>query len=442
MGENRLDDVIFVPNKLYHSMNVRNKLLSIPLYMQILLGMIIGIIIGIIALYVRAESFIGNWIAPWGQLFIRLLQLIAIPLIFATLVKGVTGLKDVGKFSKLGTRTLLIYLCLITVSVSFGIGMGLAVRPGALVDREIVADLQETYRNAISEKAAAAEQTQEQGPLNFLNDIVPNNIVSAASNNSSILQVIFFAILFAVAILLIPQEKARPVIDFFDGLNEVILRMVGFIIQLAPIGVTALMAGLVIDFRGDVSVFSALALYALTVAVAMFVIMFAFYPLVIKLFGRKTGVKRFLRAMYPVQLFAFTTSSSAVTLPVTMKAVEEELGVSKEVSSFVLPVGMTVNMDGTSCYQAIAILFIAQVLGIDLSFFQVLTVLFMTILSSIGTPGIPGGTYVILAMVLTSVGIPAEGLALIIGIDRPLDMLRTSVNVTGDAAVACMIDQK
>lgn len=427
--------------KLYLFMNIRKKLFSIPLYMQILSGMILGIIIGIIALSVRAESFIGNWVAPWGQLFIRLLQLIAIPLIFVTLVKGISGLKDVGKFSRLGIQTLLIYLCLITVSASFGIGMGLTVRPGALVNREVVADLQETYRSTISEKAVAAGQTQEQGPLNFLNDIVPSNIVSAASNNSSILQVIFFAILFAAAILLIPQEKARPVVEFFDGLNEVILRMVGIIIRLAPIGVTALMAGLVTDFRGDISVFSALALYALTVAAAMFIIMFAFYPFIIKLFGGKTGVGRFLRAMYPVQLFAFTTSSSAVTLPVTMKAVEEDLGVSKEVSSFVLPVGMTINMDGTSCYQAIAILFIAQVLGVDLSFSQVLTVLFMTILSSIGTPGIPGGTYVILAMVLTSVGIPAEGLALIIGIDRPLDMLRTSVNVTGDAAVACMIDQ-
>jgi Na+/H+-dicarboxylate symporter len=422
-------------------MNIRNKLLSIPLYMQILLGMIIGIIAGIIALYVHAESFITNWIAPWGQLFIRLLQLIAIPLIFVTLVKGVSGLKDVGKFSRLGTRTLLIYLCLIVVSASFGIGMGLAVRPGALVDREIVAGLQETYRNTVSEKAAAAEQVQEQGPLSFLNDIVPGNIVSAASNNASILQVIFFAILFGVAILTVPREKARPVVDFFDGMNEVILRMVGFIIQLAPIGVTALMAGLVVDFRGDASVFSALALYALTVIVAMFAIIFIFYPAVIRIFGRGMRVKRFLSAMYPVQLFAFTTSSSAVTLPLTMKTVEEDLGVSKEVSSFVLPVGMTVNMDGTSCYQAIAIFFIAQVLGVDLSLSQILTILLMTTLSSIGTPGIPGGTYVILTMVLTSVGIPAEGLALIIGIDRPLDMLRTSVNVTGDAVVACLIDR-
>jgi Na+/H+-dicarboxylate symporter len=332
-------------------------------------------------------------------------------------------------------------LCFIAVSASFGIGLGASVRPGALVNQELAADLQETYRGVIEEKAQEAGNVQSQGPLNFLNDIVPDNIVSAAANNSAILQVIFFAILFAVASLLIPQEKVRPVIDFFDGMNEIILKMVGFIIQLAPIGVAALMAGLVTDFQGDASLFSALGVYALTVAIAMLIIMYAFYPLVIRLFSRKVSVKKFLHAMYPVQLFAFTTSSSAVTLPVTMKTVEEELKISKEVSSFVLPVGVTVNMDGTACYQAIAILFISQVLGVDLTFSQMLTVLFMTILSSIGTPGIPGGTYVILAMVLTSIGIPAEGLALIIGIDRPLDMLRTAVNVTGDAVVTCMIEK-
>jgi Na+/H+-dicarboxylate symporter len=423
-------------------MNMPKKHHSVPLYLQILLGMGAGIVIGSTALYLNAETLVGNWITPWGQLFIRMLRLIAIPLIFVTLVKGIAELKDISKFSRLGIKTLLIYLCFITISSAFGVGLGLTVRPGALVDQEIAAGLQETYQGLITEKAQEAGQAQKQGPLNFLNDIVPDNIVSAAGNNSAILQVIFFAILFAVASLLIPREKVKPVIDFFDALNDIILKMVEFIIRLAPLGVAALMAGLVTDFRGDGSLFGALGLYALTVGVAMFIIMYAFYPLMIRMFSRKVGVKAFLRAMYPVQLFAFTTSSSAVTLPVTMKTVEEELKVSKDISSFVLPVGVTVNMDGTACYQAIAILFIAQVLGVDLTLMQVLTVLFMTVLSSIGTPGIPGGTYVILAMVLTSVGIPAEGLALIIGIDRPLDMLRTAVNVTGDAAVACMIDRK
>jgi Na+/H+-dicarboxylate symporter len=422
-------------------MKLQQKPFSFPLYMQILAGMVAGIIIGLAAIWVSAETLVADWVAPWGQLFIRLLRLIAIPLIFVTLVKGIAGLKDIGKFSRLGIRTLFLYLCFIAVSASFGIGLGASVRPGALINPELAAGLQETYRNVIEEKTQEAGNVQGQGPLSFLNDIVPDNIISAAANNSAILQVIFFAILFAVSALLIPQEKVKPVIDFFDGLNDIILKMVGFIIRLAPIGVAALMAGLVTDFRGDASLFGALGAYALTVTAAMLVIMYAFYPFIIKLFSRKVSVKKFLRAMYPVQLFAFTTSSSAVTLPVTMKTVEEELHVSGEVSSFVLPVGVTVNMDGTACYQAIAILFISQVLGVDLTFSQMLTVLFMTVLSSIGTPGIPGGTYVILAMVLTSIGIPAEGLALIIGIDRPLDMLRTAVNVTGDAVVACIIDK-
>ncbi|MDR1645101.1 MAG: dicarboxylate/amino acid:cation symporter [Tannerellaceae bacterium] len=422
-------------------MKTQRKHLSFPLYLQILAGMVVGIMIGLAAIYTNGETFVAHWVTPWGELFIRMLRLIAIPLIFVTLVKGIAGLKDISKFSKLGIKTLLIYLCLISISAAFGVGMGAAVRPGALVNQEIAANLQETYQSVIADKAQEAGQVKDMGPLNFLNDIVPDNIVSAASNNSAILQVIFFAILFAVASLLIPREKVQPVIVFFDGLNEIILKMVGFIISLAPIGVAALMAGLVTDFNGDASLFSALGVYALTVIVAMLIIMYAFYPLVIRLFSPRVRVGKFLRAMYPVQLFAFTTSSSAVTLPVTMKTVEEELKVSNEISSFVLPVGVTINMDGTSCYQAIAILFIAQVLGVDLTFAQMLTVLFMTVLSSIGTPGIPGGTYVILAMVLTSIGIPAEGLALIIGIDRPLDMLRTAVNVTGDAAVACIIEK-
>ncbi|GAB6393871.1 MAG: glutamate:proton symporter [Bacteroidales bacterium] len=420
--------------------NTLRKLFAVPLYVQILLGMIAGIVIGMVALNMSAEDFVKDWITPWGQVFIRLLQLIAIPLIFVTLVKGIAGLKDVSSFSRLGIRTLSLYLCFITVSVAFGIGLGLTVKPGTFVNGEVVAGIQDAYRAAGAEKAAAAEQAQGQGPLKFLNDIVPNNIFRAAADNSGMLQVIFFAVFFAAACLMLPREKVKPVLGFFDGLNDIILKMVGFIIRIAPVGVAALMAGLVTDFQGDGKMFVALGLYALTVAAAMLAIMYVFYPLAIGLFAKQTSAGAFVRAMYPVQLFAFTTSSSAVTLPVTMKAVEEDLKVSKEVSSFVLPVGVTVNMDGTSCYQAIAVLFIAQALGIDLSLPQILTVLFMTVLSSIGTPGIPGGTYVILAMVLVSIGIPAEGLALIIGIDRPLDMLRTAVNVTGDAAVACMID--
>lgn len=417
------------------------KKFNLPLYLQILLGMVIGILIGIVAIQLNGGKFVQDWIRPWGQIFIRLLQLIAIPLVFVSLIKGVTGLGDIKKFSKLGGKTIALYLATTAVAVAFGLSMGLIVKPGTLVNQEQVVAMQESYRAVAAEKALEAELTHDRGPLNFLNDIVPDNIVSAAGKNSNMLQVIFFAIFFGIATLVIPPEKARPVIAVIDGLNEIILKMVDYIIKVAPIGVAALMAGLVIDFEGDISMFSALGVYALTVIISMFVLILFFYPALIHFFT-KLKVKDFIRAMYPVQLFAFTTSSSAATLPVTLETVEKELHVSKETASFVLPVGTTINMDGTSCYQAIAILFIAQVLGIDLTVSQMLTVLVMTILSSIGTPAIPGGSYVILTMVLTSVGIPAEGLALIIGIDRPLDMLRTAVNVTGDAAVSVIVDKK
>ncbi|MDR2121374.1 MAG: dicarboxylate/amino acid:cation symporter [Tannerella sp.] len=422
-------------------MELNKKRRTFPLYLQIILGMVLGIIIGIVAVLLDAGKLVNHWLVPWGQMFIRLLQLIAVPLIFVTLVKGITGLKDIRKFSQLGGKMMLLYLCFIAASAAFGIMLAVTVKPGSLVKHEVVEDIQKQYQANIEEKTIAAEQNIEQGPLNFLNDIIPNNIINAASNNANILQVIFFSVFFAMSILLLPAAKTKPVVEWFDALEKIILKMVDFIIKTTPVGVVALMAGLIVDFKGDISMFSALGVYALTVIVGLLIIMYVIYPIVIHFFARNLKTSKFLRALYPVQLFAFTTSSSAATLPVTMKAVREDLEVSEEVAEFVLPIGVTINMDGTACYQAVAIVFIAQVLGIDLSLWQLVVVLFMTILSSIGTPGIPGGTYVILAMVLTSIGIPPEGLALIIGIDRPLDMLRTSVNVTGDATVACMIDK-
>lgn len=411
------------------------------MYLQILFGMLAGIILGLIAIPLKGEAFVQDWIRPWGNVFIRLLQLIAIPLVFLSLIKGVTGLNDIKRFSRLGGKTILIYIVTTAVAVALGLSLGLVIQPGKLVNQEQVAGMQADYQEMAVQKALEAEMVQDQGPLNFLNDIIPNNFVDAMGDNSKMLQVIFFAVFFGVAALMVPKEKTKPILVLIDGLNDIILKMVDYIIRVAPIGVAALMAGLVIDFGGDISMFGALAVYALTVVSAMFILILGFYPLLLRLFTRMR-VKDFLRAMYPVQLFAFTTSSSAATLPLTLETVEKDLKVSNETASFVLPVGTTINMDGTSCYQAIAVLFIAQVLSVDLSLGQIVTILLMTILSSIGTPAIPGGSYVILTMVLTSVGIPAEGLALILGIDRPLDMLRTAVNVTGDATVSVMVDKK
>ncbi|MDD2436560.1 MAG: dicarboxylate/amino acid:cation symporter [Massilibacteroides sp.] len=420
----------------------KRKTKSIPLYLQIIIGMLVGILLGLLALPLQAQSIIQDWIIPWGHLFIKLLQLIAVPLVFFSLVKGVTGLQDVGRFSNLGGKTILIYLITSVFAVLVGLGAGLTVKPGELINRETVAHIQKQYKTFADEKEAQAEaQAEDKGPLAFLDEVVPSNIVSSMSDNSRMLQVIFFALFLGVATITVPREKVDVVVRLIDGMNEIVLRMVDYIIRLAPWGVAALMAGLVVDFDGDASVFSALAVYALTVVGCLFLFILFFYPLIIHFFS-KLPAKQFMKFMYPVQLFAFTTSSSAATLPFTMKTIQTKLGVSETVTSFVCPIGATINMDGTSCYQTIAILFIAQSLGVDLNVLQLLTIVLMTVLSSIGTPSIPGGSYVILAMVLTSVGIPAEGLALIIGIDRPLDMLRTSVNVTGDALVCCLLEKR
>ncbi|KAA6328539.1 Proton glutamate symport protein [termite gut metagenome] len=422
-------------------MTIKRKAFSIPLYLQILLGMGAGILIGIIALHFNGTPFIQNWIYPWGRLFIRLLQLIAVPLVIVSLIKGVIGLKDISKFSRMGGRALIIYVVTTMIAIMIGLSMGLLVKPGEMVDQTQIAHIQEKYQVIAEEKAIVAEQSKEQGPLAFIDDIVPNNIFSATTDNARMLQIIFFTLFFGIAALTIPSAKIKPVVELFEGLNDILLRMVDYVIRIAPYGVTALMAGLITDFNGNISIFSALAVYAFTIIVALLILIVVVYPLFIRFFT-KIKASKFMKVMYPVQLLAFTTSSSAATLPVTLEAVEKRLGVSQETASFVLPVGVTINMDGTSCYQTIAVLFIAQVLGIDLSIGQLFILVGMTVLSSIGTPGIPGGSFVILTVVLTSIGIPAEGLALIIGIDRPLDMLRTSVNVTGDAVIAAIIDKK
>ncbi|MDR2385116.1 MAG: dicarboxylate/amino acid:cation symporter [Tannerella sp.] len=420
--------------------NIKKKL-SFPVYIRIFIGMVAGIVIGLISLQLNGNKFVNYWIAPWGQIFIRLLQLIAIPLIFVTLIKGVIGLENVKSLSKYGAKILFYYLIFIAISVVVGLSAGLVFKPGNLIDHSKIEFIKEGHHEFVFEKQQAAEETQAGGPLGFLNDIVPANIVEAASNNSKMLQVIFFALLFGIATLSVPKEKIVTFASLLDCLEGIIFKMVNFIIDFAPIGVTALMAGLIVSFGGELSVFTALGAYILCIAGAVFFIVLIIYPLTIKIFTKIPPLD-FIKIMYPVQLFGFTTSSSAATLPVNMETAEKKLKISKEIVSFALPIGTTINMDGTSCYQAIAVLFIAQVLGIDLNMSQILTVLGMTILSSIGTPGIPGGSFVILTVVLASVGIPPEGLALIIGVDRPLDMLRTAVNVTGDVVVAAIVDRK
>ncbi|HCK24575.1 MAG TPA: dicarboxylate/amino acid:cation symporter [Bacteroides graminisolvens] len=423
-------------------MKIRPKgnITSIPLYIKILVGMIAGIATGMLFISFGQGEVVQLWIKPWGNIFIRMLQLIAVPLVLVSLIKGVTGIEDIRRFSQIGLKALLIYMITTVCAILVGLALVLSVKPGNFVDAAVASQMKESYQHVVNEKMSAAESTSEQGPLSFLNDIVPDNLFAASSNNSKMLQVIFFAIFFGIAAISLPKEKTKAVLKVVDSLYDIILKMVDYIIRFAPYGVFALMAALVADNSSNLSIFAALGMYTLTVIAGLLLLIFVFYPLLIHLFTR-IQTKHFIRSMYPVQLLAFTTSSSAATLPLNMETTERDLGISKEITSFVLPVGTTINMDGTSCYQAIAVVFIAQVMHIHLGWSELIAIVLLTTISSIGTPAIPGGSYVILTMVLSSVGIPADGLALILGVDRPLDMLRTSVNVTGDATVASIIDK-
>lgn len=402
--------------------------------------MIAGIATGMLFISFGQGEVVQLWIKPWGNIFIRMLQLIAVPLVLVSLIKGVTGIEDIRRFSQIGLKALLIYMSTTVCAILVGLALVLSVKPGNFVDAAVASQMKESYQHVVNEKMSAAESTSEQGPLSFLNDIVPDNLFAASSNNSKMLQVIFFAIFFGIAAISLPKEKTKAVLKVVDSLYDIILKMVDYIIRFAPYGVFALMAALVADNSSNLSIFAALGMYTLTVIAGLLLLIFVFYPLLIHLFTR-IQTKHFIRSMYPVQLLAFTTSSSAAALPLNMETTERDLGISKEITSFVLPVGTTINMDGTSCYQAIAVVFIAQVMHIHLGWSELIAIVLLTTISSIGTPAIPGGSYVILTMVLSSVGIPADGLALILGVDRPLDMLRTSVNVTGDATVASIIDK-
>lgn len=413
----------------------------LPLYAKILIGMALGVAFGFVAIALHWEGLVSDWVAPLGTIFLRLLKLIAVPLVLVSLVLGVVSLKDIRSLSRIGLKTILIYVCTTIIAVSIGLAMVSLVKPGNLFPKDKQTEFVARYQQTLTEREVQMQQVKGDSPMQFLVDIVPENLFQAFSSNSNMLQVIFFALLFGVALICVGQSKTVSVVRFFQQLNLILLKIIDFIMAFAPLGVFALMAGLIVDYAGDVGIISSLGMYALTVVLALAVIILVVYPVMLRLFSKKK-MGQFFRAVFPVQMLAFSTSSSAATLPLTMERTQKHLGVSEEVSSFVLPVGVTINMDGTSCYQAVAAVFLAQVMGLDLTFGQLLLILATATLSSIGTPGIPGGSIVMLMIVLDSVGIPIEGLALILGIDRPLDMLRTVVNVTGDTTVACVVDNR
>ncbi len=409
-----------------------------PLWAKIIIGMALGLVWGMIATRTGLENFTTDWIKPWGTIFLKLLKLIAVPLIFVSLVKGVSSLTDISKLSRIGVKTITYYIVSTLIATSFGLLVVNIVKPGDTFPEEKRVEYMAKWKVTVDEGQILAE-TGDRSPLRFVEDMVPDNIINAMSDNSKMLQIIFFAILFGIAMVLVNQSQVKTVRYVFDGLNDIVIKIIEIIMKFAPWGVFALLAGVVVDFAGDTDIFLALGKYFTTVFVGLFLLILVLYPTYLKIFTRKISVPKFLRAILPAQMVAFSTSSSAAALPVTMRQNTEEMGVSEEVANFVLPVGVTINMDATAFYQSVAAVFIAQVYGIDLSLAQQLTIVLMATLSSIGSPGVPGGSIVLVIMVLTSVGLPVEGLALILGVDRPLDMLRSAVNLTGDSTIANII---
>ncbi|WP_194852560.1 dicarboxylate/amino acid:cation symporter [Nonlabens antarcticus] len=390
----------------------------------------------------KAAEFVSNWVEPFGTMFVNLLKLIAVPLILASLIKGISDLKDIAKFRRMGIRTILIYIGTTIIAITLGLVLVNLLNPGAGISEETIANLSATYEgnSGITSKLETAALQKDAGPLQAVIDMVPDNAVAAMSNNSLMLQVIFFAIFLGISMLLIGEKAALPLKNFFDSLNDVVLKMVDLIMLTAPFAVFALLATVVVT-ADDPEVLLALLYYAGTVVLGL-ILMIVIYCLIFWLYVKKSPLW-FLNKIAPAQLLAFSTSSSAATLPVTMERVEEHMGVEKEVSSFVLPVGATINMDGTSLYQAVAAVFVCQALGIELALTAQLTIVLTALLASIGSAAVPGAGMVMLVIVLESISFPSEllpvALALIFAVDRPLDMLRTTVNVTGDATVASIV---
>ena len=416
------------------------------LHWKIVIGMAAGLLFGFsMTFFSWGNDFVTNWILPVGTIFVRLLKLIAVPLILASLIKGISDLKDIAKFKDMGLKTFGLYMMTTLVAIFIGLTLVNVFVPGNGISPETVEKLTATYANdsGVTSKIATATAQREAGPLQFVIDMVPDNVFFALSDNGLMLQVIFFAIFFAISMLLIGEERAQPIKQFFDTLNDVILKMVDLIMLSAPYAVFALLSSVVVSSNNP-ELLIALMKYSGLLVFGLFM-MIVFYMILIKFVVKKDPFW-FITQISPAQLLAFSTSSSAATLPVTMERLEEHVGVDQEVSSFVLPVGATINMDGTSVYQAIAAVFISQALGFDLTLGNQLTIILTALLASIGAAAVPGAGMVMLVIVLESIGFPADklaiGLALIFAVDRPLDMCRTVVNVTGDATVATIIAKK
>ncbi len=455
---------------------------NLPLHVKIIIGLILGIIYAFISSALGWNQFTINWIDPFGKIFIRLLKFIAVPLVLFSIIDGVSSLQDTSTLGRMGIKTLGMYLVSTVIAISIGLLIVNVVNPGSHIDesqriknrlsyeiwaqnndievkdgKNLLADNQyqslasdliasgqlEEAESKVGDRVAAAQKQKETPPLQFVVDMVPENLTQALSNNGLMLQVIFFAIFFGITLAVVPSDKGAPVKNFISSMNEVFLRMVDVIMKGAPFFVFALLAGVVAKMANSPAevfeIFKSLGSYTIAVLVGLCIMLFGFYPLVATTLIKKLNYKNFFEKLSPAQFLAFSTSSSAATLPVTMECVEENMGASKNISSFVLPIGATVNMDGTSLYLAVAAVFLAQLHFVDLSLAQQLTIVLTATMGSIGTAAVPGASLVMLIIILQTVGLNPAWVAIIFPVDRILDMTRTVANITGDATVATLI---
>lgn len=455
---------------------------NLALHWKIIIGLALGIIYSFISSALGWNQFTINWIDPFGTIFIRILKFIAVPLVLFSIISGISTLPDPSKLGRMGAKTLIAYLVTTVAAVFIGLLLVNLWKPGEhladesriknrlkyelwvkntegveiLDGKNFLADPayasllstaeQELTKDAPDEKVTTKMKSAEGmkgSPLKFLVDFVPENIFAALSDGSLMLQVIFFGIFFGIVLTQIPKESATPVIHLISGINDAFLKMVEMVMDAAPFFVFALMAGVIAkmaDTPAEVlEIFKGLASYSIALVVGLGLMIFVVYPFILISFVKKLSYFSFFQRIAPAQFLAFSTSSSAATLPVTMECVRDNLGVSKNVTSFVLPIGATVNMDGTSLYQAVAVVFMAQMHMVDLDFAQQLTIVLTATLASIGSAAVPSAGLVMMVVVLQSVGLNPAWIAIIFPVDRILDMCRTVVNVTGDATVSTLI---
>jgi len=453
---------------------------NLPLHVKIMIGLVAGVIWAFASSSLGWNNFTINWIDPFGQIFIRMLKFIAVPLVLFSIISGISSLKDMSKLGRMGAKTLSFYMLTTVSAVGIGLLLVNVVKPGNMIDEDqrIKNRLQyeswvastdgveildgKNYTNdprysslatseqmtadqlsMVKEKQADAASGDKDGPLKFLVEMVPQNIMQALSNDKLMLQVIFFAIFCGICMAMLPDDKVKGLSAFVDGANAVFLKMVEIVMAAAPYFVFALLAGVIAKMADTpaqvLEIFKGLASYSVTLVVGLAFLVAVFYPAIMRIFVPKMGYKKFFKNISPAQFLAFSTSSSAATLPVTMECVEDNMGVSKNVSSFVLPIGATVNMDGTSLYQAVAVIFMAQMHMVDLSIMQQLTIVLTATLASIGSAAVPSAGLIMMIVVLQSVGLNPAWIAIIFPVDRILDMCRTVVNVTGDATVSTIV---